>query len=46
MAGYQESQATLRRALQEDFPTGFPDAANRIVDADIPYLDATVEEVH
>lgn len=43
MAAYQQPQAELRRALQAAFPYG-ADSAAAILDADVPYLDAAVEE--
>lgn len=45
MANNQEAQAALRAALQAAFPdTKCPASAAAILDASIPYLDATVEE--
>ena len=44
MAAYQGPQATLRRALQSAFDNKVPETAAEILDAEIPYLDASVEE--
>jgi len=44
MTAHQSSQGTLRRAIQSAFPNGTPDSAAAILNADIPYLDATIEE--
>lgn len=47
MSRYQEAQAKLRDSLEEAFPvvqTGQLPTVEAILDADIPYLDAAMEE--
>ncbi len=44
-AVYQDAQTALRRALQAGFANSkSPESAAAILDADIPYLDASIEE--